>query len=100
MATVAHGQNLVNFKLRSPLVGLIVLRVCDEGLELVVDAAGLAGVAGGGLQRHGGGAVRGQLEVEGVSRGAQLADQALLETRQRPLGSARRWVDLEYTYLM
>lgn len=56
----------------------IILRVGNKRLEFIVDAAGLARLAGRGLQRDGGGAVRRQLEVERVCGRAQLADQALL----------------------
>lgn len=77
-----------------PLVWFVVLGVGDERLQLVVHPAGLACLAGRGLQGDGGGAVRRQLEVEGVRGRAQLADQPLLQPRQRPLCCVRRWVYL------
>ena len=63
----------------SPLVWLVVLRVPNEGLHLVVDAARLARVARRGLEGDAGRAVWRQLEVERVRVLAQLFDQPLLD---------------------
>ena len=61
---------------------LVVAGVADECLEFVVDPAWLAGVAGRGLERDGGGAVRRQLEEERERVLAELLYQALLETEE------------------
>ncbi len=58
---------------------LVIRRLADEGLEFVVDAAGLARVARRRLQRDAGRAVRRQLEEERVRILAQLLDETLLE---------------------
>jgi hypothetical protein len=60
-------------------VWLVVLRVPNEGLHLVVDAAWLARVARRGLKGYAGRAVRWQLEVERVRVLAELLDQPFLE---------------------
>lgn len=80
-----------------PFMRFIVLWVGDERLELVVDAARLAGVARRRLQRHWCGTVRRQLEVERVRSRTELADQTFLQPRQRPLRCARRWEYLHNT---
>ena len=65
----------------SPLVWLVVLRVPNEGLHLVVDAAWLARVTRRRLEGDAGRAVRRQLEVERVRVLAEFFDQTFLEEK-------------------
>lgn len=55
-------------------------RLTHKGLQLVVNAAGLAHIPGGRLQGDGGRAVGRHLEVEGMGVRAELFDQTLLQT--------------------
>jgi len=72
---------------------LVLHSVSHIGLHLVVDATRLPRVPRGGLERHTGGTVRGQLEEEGIGvLATQLFDQSLLESGE---GSLVRLVSLQ-----